>query len=121
METIVEYLPYVVVAVSAYWVGWHVRAISILTNLAKNPDHFIKLLEQIKEINDEELADQDKSGTELFIERVGNTLYAYAKDTNQFVAQAPDLKTLLEEAHKRYPNKTFFGTISKDNPAKELA
>lgn len=114
----------VIVLILAFWAGWHLRAIVFLANLSVNPDKVIKMLEEIKRLNAEEeegVVAQDASGTELFIERVDNMLYAYVKETNQFVAQGPDLKSLLDSAHKRFPSKKFFGTISKDNPAKELA
>jgi len=118
-----DFLIYIVVAVVAFYIGWHARGIIFLANISENPDRVIKMLEQIKKLNAEEENESTNSvdGTELFIERVGNGLYAYIKETNQFVAQAPDLSSLLIEAHKRFPTQKFFGTISKDNSAKELA
>ena len=121
-----DFLIYVVVAAIAFWIGWHARGIIFLANISENPDRVIKMLEQIKKLNSEEDSElgslsSSTDGTELSIERVGNMLYAYIKDTNQFVAQAPDLSSLLSEAHKRFPTQKFFGTISKDNSAKELA
>lgn len=55
------------------------------------------------------------TGVELLIEQVNDVMYAYAKDTNQFVAQGSDLKSLMEEAHKRYPGKTFFGDLPEEH------
>jgi hypothetical protein len=118
-----DFIIYAVICLLAFIFGWHARGIIFLANLSVNPDKIIKMLEEIKRINAEEAAGivRDESGTELFIERVGNMLYAYSKDTNQFVAQGTDLKSVLETAHKRFPTQKFFGTISKDNIAKELA
>lgn len=120
-----DFLIYIVVAVVAFWLGWHARGIIFLANISENPERVIDMLNKIKKLNEEEelgiVKTDSAEGTELFIERVGNMLYAYIKDTNQFVAQAPDLSSLLNEAHKRFPTQKFFGTISKDNSAKELA
>lgn len=119
-----DLLTYIILAVGGIWLGWHLRAIVFMAAISDNPKKFIDMLQKVADINakEESLLDADNKGTtELDIERVGGTLYAYSKDTNQFVAQGPDLRTLLESAHKRFPNKEFFGEIAKDNPAKELA
>lgn len=120
MTFIIEYLPFFIIAGIAFAAGWNMRAIAILHNLAKNPEHFIKMLEQIKKINEKVEDGIPESAVALEIERVGDTLYAYSKETNQFMGQAPDLKSLLETVHKRFPGQVFFGEIPKDNPAKEL-
>ncbi len=117
-----EFLSYVVVFIIAMYIGWHLRGIVMLANLSENPDRVIKMLEKIKEINQEE-ASSGKSktdGTELKIERVGNMLYAFTKDNDEFIAQGTDLKTLLDVAQKRFPNKVFFGNIPNGDSAKEL-
>ena len=117
-----------VVAGVAFILGWNVRGAVIMANLARNPKNMIEILKRIEQINQAEesgdaeaIARLDPKATELAIERVGDTLYAYAKDNNQFIAQGPDLKALLESAHKRFPGRTFFGNIPADSPAKELA
>lgn len=106
-----------------YCIGWIIRGVVILSHLASKPEAMIEILNRIKEINEREAKgteDVKVTGTELFIERVNDTLYAYTKDTNQFIAQGSDLEVLLEDAHKRFPNTTFFGEIPADSPAKEL-
>lgn len=108
-----------------YIIGWVFRGVVILSHLAKHPEAMMAILAKIKAINEQEdraeAVTLNKNATELEIERVNNYLYAYAKDTNQFIAQGPNLKELLEEAHKRFPGRTFFGDIPADSPAKELA
>jgi hypothetical protein len=117
-----DLLTYIIVAIMAGWIGWNLRGIVLMAAIADNPKKFIKMLQQVADINDKEAeAEVGQDSTELAIERVNGTLYAYTKDTNQFIAQGPDLKSLLESAHKRFPHKEFFGTIDKNNPAKELA
>jgi hypothetical protein len=107
----------------AFYLGWVLRGVVVLSNLSEDPDRIIKLLEKIKKINEEETSTgspANTTGTELRIERVGDILYAYSKDDNQFVAQGVDLASVLESAKKRFPDTVFFGNISKDNTAKEL-
>lgn len=117
-----EVFGYIIVAVVAMWLGWHARGVVFMAIISEEPERMIDILKQIKNINEkEQRGEVVTEGTELFIERVNNHLYAYVKDTNQFVAQGPDLKSLLDEAHKRFPTRKFFGEIAKDNPAKELA
>lgn len=112
---------FIIGIVVAFLVGWHLRGITILARLGSNPDHFIKILNEIKKINDKEELGQDPDGTELRIERVGNVLYAYRKDDNQFVAQGTDLTELLNSAAERFPNNKFFGNIAAGDSAKDLA
>jgi hypothetical protein len=121
MDTILDYLSYIVVAIAFYNIGSHVRAFQIMLNLSKNPDEFIKMVQKIKEINTEiETNDMPEDANLMELERVGDVLYAYDKHTGQFLAQATNLASLTEAIDKRFPGKKFFGTISADNSAKEL-
>ncbi len=36
-----------VVAIIAFAVGWHMRAIMLIKGMSDNPEHFIQLLEQV--------------------------------------------------------------------------
>lgn len=91
----------------------------MIRTFAQNPDIMAEAARQIKQMNSEEKINSS-SAVKLEIERVGNMLYAYACETHQFMGQATDLTTLLENIHKRFPGKTFFGEIPADDPAKEL-
>ena len=53
-------------------------------------------------------------GVELDIEMVKGVLYAYIKGNGQFVAQASTLEDLMAAAHKRFPGKTFVGTLPEE-------
>jgi hypothetical protein len=118
-----DFLIYVAVAAVAYYIGWHLRGIVMLGNLSVNPDKMIKMLEQVKKINEAEARGEtvDSDDVELEIVRNDNILYGYNKTDGSFVSQGTDLASLLNEANRRFPSKNFFGTIDKDNPAKELA
>ena len=119
------YIFILLIVACALYIGWSLRGVSFMLKIGSNPDYYINILQKIKELNeqeDSELPDEVKSkGTELLIERVNDMLYAYAKETNQFIAQGRDLKSLLETAHDRFPGKIFFGEIPEDSSAKELA
>jgi len=106
-----EVLLYVIALGFAFWLGWHLRSIVMIANLATNPDKVIKMLEKIKEINAAEADGKDASeleGTEIAPEQVGNVWYAYAKDSGQFLGQGPTFEDALKMAAERFPNKKFW-------------
>lgn len=122
-----ELLSYFVMAAVGFWFGWLLRTIVIISRLSDDPDRSIEILKKIKALKEKsaleelpEMQAESIDGDELEIERVGDELYAYAKADGEFIAQAQTLEALLEKAHARFPNRTFFGTISNDNPAKDL-
>ena len=105
-----EFIAYIVVAVIAAYIGWFARGIVVISNLARDPDRIIKMLEQIKKINLEEEAGNKSAdgGIEIEPELVGNVWYAYAKESGQFLAQGPSLEEALKAASDRFPEKTFW-------------
>jgi hypothetical protein len=118
METFLSFMPYFCVAYGAFYIGKHWALFQFSQNLCKDPDRMIDILTQIKDINTEK--DMREDAHPMNVERVGDVLYAYDKDTGQFLAQATNLNNLLEAVHTRFPDKKFFGTISANDPAKEL-
>jgi len=88
---------------------------------------FIKKLNSLKDEEQLELLDNvDKEGTEsvfkpqsnkteMSIERVNNMLFAYAKDTNQFLAQGASVDEIVKTLQVRFPDRSFFGDLPKDN------
>lgn len=125
-------LELIIAFVVGYSFGYWWRGIMVLYNLSRNPEAVIKMLEQLKQINEAE-SQQDldatlgkikqavPDATELFIEQVNGQYYAYIKETNKFIGQAATLAELLENAHKRFPNSKFFGTVEDDNSTKQVA
>jgi hypothetical protein len=103
-----EYFIYLVVAVVAYWIGWHARGIIFLANISERPDHMIKMLEKIKEINDSEELGLPDDAIEVQTEHVNDSVYAYNKLTGEFLAQAQNLHQVMTLAAKRYPGKKFW-------------
>jgi hypothetical protein len=103
-----EYFIYLVIAVVAYWIGWHARGIIFLANISERPDHMIKMLEKIKEINDSEELGLPDDAIEVQTEHVNDSVYAYNKLTGEFLAQAQNLHQVMTLAAKRYPGKKFW-------------
>lgn len=125
-------MEYLAVFAVGYIVGWWWRGIMVLYNLSRNPKAVIKMLEQLRDIDTAEsqkeldstlakIKGQLPDATELFIEQVNGQYYAYIKETNKFIGQAPELAQLLENAHKQYPGSKFFGTVEEDNNTKQVA
>jgi len=113
----------------AFWLGQFVgkqrATLDLMRALAKDPESFMQAAAQIKKIEEaekiSELASINlNSRTEMRIERVGEQLYAYAKDTDEFLAQASNLDKLLDAVKQRFPEQEFFGTLNAEEPAKEL-
>ena len=115
-----EYISYIIIAIVAFWIGSHWKAYQIMQNLISRPDDMITLITRLKEINQETDASIPEDAHPMQLERVGDQLYAYDKHSGEFLGQAASLDNLIESIDQRFPNKKFFGTISADNPAKEL-
>jgi prefoldin subunit 5 len=128
MDTLFAVMPYVAVAYISYRIGAFVKGIEVIQNLARNPQKTVEMLEELKKIQDAETIEElnkleeakEADGKEMLIERVGDQLYAYAKDTGQFLGQGPNFDAVADVVSKRFPGQNFFGTISADDPAKEL-
>jgi len=108
METILEFLPFVAVAVVFYNIGSHVRAFQIMQKLASEPEKFIHLINKIKEINDAEDDSMPEDAVEVQTEQVNDLVFAYNKATGEFLAQAQNLHQVMLETAKRYPGKKFW-------------
>lgn len=118
-----EYIWPLIALVVGFWAGWRLRGTIISWTISEHPEKFIEALAELQQLQQSaDSVEPDQDGrVELSVERVGNQLYAYTKQGDEFIAQGPDLETLLELAHRRFPDRLFFGTIDSDSPAKELA
>jgi len=110
-----EYIYYIMVAVIAYWIGGHVRAYQIMQNLIRNPDGMIKLINNLKEINEYEEQGLPEDAIEVKTEHVNNSVYAYNKMTGEFLAQAANLHQVMLEAANRFPGKKFWHPEIKED------
>jgi hypothetical protein len=108
MDTLLEFLPYVAVAVIFYNIGSYIRTFQIMQNLAKRPDDFIQMVNKIKEINDSIEIGMPEDAIEVKTELVNDSIYAYDKLTGEFLAQAQNLHQAMLLAAARYPGKKFW-------------
>jgi hypothetical protein len=91
----------------AFWLGKHYAQLKFLHKISTDPDSMIKLLQQVKKINEDD--DVVIAGAiEVKTELVNNSVYAYNKTTGEFLAQASDLHQVMTEAAKRFPGKKFW-------------
>jgi len=92
----------------AFWLGKHYAQLKFLHKISEDPDKMIKLLQQVKQINEEETDTVIPGAIEVKTELVNNSVYAYNKTTGEFLAQAADLHQVMMEAAKRFPGKKFW-------------
>jgi len=116
MNTLLEYLPYAVVALIFYNIGSHVRAVQIMLNMSKNPDGFIEMVTKIKAIHEDEDVESMPADTiEMEIEKVNGMVYAYDKATGEFLAQAQNIYQAAVLAAARFPGKKFWHPELKED------
>jgi hypothetical protein len=110
---------YVGIAVVAYWVGWTVRGVVLIYKLSRNPQMTLDLLEQLKELNEADNPDQPQATgkpanwVEVQAEYVGQMVYAYSKQDNQFLGQGTSIEEAVQMAKSRFPAKVFWWNESK--------
>jgi hypothetical protein len=101
------------------WVGWHLRGIMLIRNILRNPDGMIKLINEVKAIDERDDGDKDKQGARrIRVEKHGEELYLFAEDNDEFLAQGPTLEVALERIEKRFPGDSFRGIIAKEDAEK---
>lgn len=94
-------------------VGWIWHARMLFSRILSDPDKMITLLEKYKSSKPKE--DQIKAVSRpMRVERHGNTIYLYANDTEEFLAQGSSLQEALEVVEKRFPDQNFKGHLSKE-------
>jgi hypothetical protein len=91
-----EILIVVVAVIIGFSIGWNLRERVAMV-------HANRLLAQLEDL-EEETSDEV---IKITIEKDRDTLFAYHKDTSQFIAQAKDRKELEKKLAELYPGKTF--------------
>jgi hypothetical protein len=114
-----EVIVYIAIISFAFWAGWKMRGIIMLAAMSDNPDKIIKMLEEVKKINKAEVTNGEVK-VEVAPEKVNGYWYAYAKETGQFLAQAPTLEEAIKLASIRFPNKTFWCETLASNLTKSI-
>ena len=83
-----------------FLVGWNLRERVAIIQTSK-------LLAELEGLEGLEEEDDSEQVVRLIIEKDGDTLFAYHKDTSQFIAQAKDRKELETKLAELFPGKTF--------------
>ena len=91
-------------------VGWIWHARLLFSKILSDPDKMIDLLEKYKSSKPEVQTGERP----MRVERHGDAIYLYAKDTEEFLAQGNSLQEALEIVEKRFPGQTFKGHLSKE-------
>jgi hypothetical protein len=99
----------------AFYLGWFLRGVIVLSNLSEDPDKVIKILEKIKKINEAEEAGFDSKdaaslakGIKVRAEVIGDIFYLYTLEDDQFVAQGKSMEDAFKTAQKRFPGKSIW-------------
>ncbi len=104
-----NFLTVLLVFILGFVAGWHLRTITMLRNMIDNPDEIIKVMNQLKEMSDQEkmFGGSEADLIEMKIENHQGLTYAYDKHTGEFIAQGDSLENMLASAKQRFPNKRF--------------
>lgn len=97
--------------------GWLNHAYTFFNRVKENPDEFIELLKKYKTTKNETTDSSNKNeetSRSLKVERHGDQLYIYTKDTDEFLAQGSTLQDALDNVQKRFPGRVFNGRLSKE-------
>jgi len=103
-----ELLTLIILCGIAFWAGSLYAQMKFMINISKNPERVIDMLSQIKKINENESKGLPEDAIEVETEKVGNIYYAYNKITGNFLGQAETLESVMMEAAKRNPGKSFW-------------
>ena len=82
-----------------FLVGWNLRERVAIIQTSK-------LLAELESLEEEDTSESEEV-IRLIIEKDGDTLFAYHKDTSQFITQAKDRKELETKLAELFPGKTF--------------
>jgi hypothetical protein len=98
------------ILVLAFWLGWKLRGFWLLITLSANPKLLAEAARQAKIMAD---TSDTNEARQIRVERVGDCLYLYAEDTDEFLAQGPTLEAALAAIEQRFPNEQFRGHIDR--------
>jgi hypothetical protein len=116
MEITMDFIVYAVLVFIIFYAGWYLRGLAMIAKLSMNPDSVIRMLEQVKRMNEAEArGETDINGTEVRTEQVGGSVYAYDVDDGTFLAQGPTLDDALKAASTRFPNQKFWHNENKQS------
>lgn len=74
----------------------------------------LRLKKELNEVFDQVINEVKAATTEINIEQQGDTFYAYAVDTGNFLAQGKTLKEITDNLSERFPNVAKFHCKNKE-------
>lgn len=102
MEDLFVWLVLVVVGA---WLGWHARGIHIIANLARNPQSVIRLLERMKELDQE----TQGLGQDLEVElREDQGQFYCWTHTGEFLGQGSTREAAIARAEQARPGQRIW-------------
>jgi hypothetical protein len=96
----------IMVFVAGAFVGWRVNNhlhLSVLTDILERAGVTPERLEQINADLEKEVNADDDGSIEIRIEQHSDVLYAYRKDTEEFIGQGTDREALLARLVDKFP------------------
>ena len=99
-----DILIYFGIALIAVRFGWWLHEAWMMHLLVRHPEIFKTAIDVVEQVQ----ALAPTNAVEVEAETVGPMVYAYDKQTGQFLAQGKDLMQAITAATKRYPGKTFW-------------
>ena len=107
---------------AGYRLGLHIAVMRMLATILKDPKTIQKAIEEYGRAV--RAAEAEPGPTEaarkVRVEQVGQEVYIYALDNDEFLGQGPCLTTALERVGQRFPNQRFEGWVDPEQ-AKGLA
>lgn len=110
---------YIVVGAICYlagrWVGRTSALLQITKGLIENRKDIQRVLDQFEQdLKDEQkLADVVSSAEPLKVERVGEQIFLYTEENDEFISQGSSLQEALDKAKTRFPSRSFKGHLTK--------
>lgn len=96
-----------------YKLGQHVTAMRVTRMLIDRDPNLDAAVERARRsILEFQLDPQAEE--ELRVERHGDQLFLYAKESNEFLAQGSDLEEAILRIEQRFPDRKFQGHLSKE-------
>lgn len=93
-------IPYIVVFIAAFVIGWQVRQYIAIKNIQR-------IIERLEQQEEQELEKEQASLINIKIEQHGNTYYAYDLDNDTFLSQGTTREELENNLRERFPSKRF--------------
>jgi len=111
-----EIIIYVVVFIVGVMLGYARGVKNVAEIMIDDPEKFKEIMQMARKAREEQKLNEDMKNdreTVIDVEREQGIYYAYAEG-GEFLAQAPDFRTMFDVIKQRFPGRSF--RINKYNP-----